>query len=103
MLPAFGPSTLRDALSRPVSSFTSVTFHMTDTDVNISLKTIDAIETRERLLDVESLLSGDKYSFVRDAYIQSINYEIKDGIDVQDDFIDAVSYTHLTLPTIYSV
>ncbi len=88
MLPAFGPSTLRDALSRPVSSFTSVTFHMTDTDVNISLKTIDAIETRERLLDVESLLSGDKYSFVRDAYIQSINYEIKDGIDVQDDFID---------------
>ena len=88
MLPAFGPSTLRDALSRPVSSFTSVTFHMTDTDVNISLKTIDAVETRERLLDVESLLSGDKYSFVRDAYIQSINYEIKDGIDVQDDFID---------------
>ena len=88
MLPGLGPSTLRDTLSRPVSSFTSVTFHMTDTDVNISLKTIDAIETRERLLDVESLLSGDKYSFVKDAYIQSINYEIKDGINVQDDFID---------------
>ena len=45
---------------------------MTDADVNIALKTIDAIETRERLLDVESLLSGDKYSFVKDAYIQSI-------------------------------
>ena len=88
MLPGLGPSTLRDTLSRPISSFTSVTFHMTDTDVNISLKTIDAIETRERLLDVESLLSGDKYSFVKDAYIQSINYEIKDGINVQDDFID---------------
>ena len=88
MLPGLGPSTLRDTLSRPVSSFTSVTFHMTDADVNISLKTIDAIETRERLLDVESLLSGDKYSFVKDAYIQSTNYEIKDGIDVQDYFID---------------
>ena len=61
---------------------------MTDTEVNIALKTIDAIETRERLLDVESLLSGDKYSFVKDAYIQSMNYEIADGIDVQDDFID---------------
>ena len=61
---------------------------MTDTDVNIALKTIDAIETRERLLDVESLLSGDKYAFVKDAYIQSMNYEIADGIDVQDDFID---------------
>jgi len=88
MLPVLGPSTFRDTFSRPVSSFLSVTFHMTDSDVNITLKSIDAIETRERLLDVESLLSGDKYSFVKDAYIQSINYEVKDGIDVQDDFID---------------
>jgi len=88
MLPVLGPSTLRDTFSRPVSSFLSVTFHMTDTDVNIALKGIDAIETRERLLDVESLLSGDKYSFVKDAYIQSMNYEIKDGIDVEDEFID---------------
>ena len=88
MLPALGPSTLRDTLSRPVSSFSSITFHMTDTDVNIALKSIDAIETRERLLDVESLLSGDRYSFVKDAYIQSISYEIKDGIDVEDKFID---------------
>ena len=88
MLPGLGPSTLRDTLSRPVSSFSSITFHMTETDVNIALKTIDAIETRERLLDVESLLSGDKYIFVKDAYIQSIKYEIKDGIDVEDEFID---------------
>ena len=88
MLPVLGPSTLRDTLSRPVSSFLSVTFHMTEADVNIALKSIDAVETRERLLEVESLLSGDKYSFVKDAYIQSINYEVKDGIDVEDDFID---------------
>ena len=88
MLPVLGPSTFRDTFSRPVSSFLSVTFHMTDADVNIALKSIDAIETRERLLEVESLLSGDKYSFVKDAYIQSINYEVKDGIDVEDDFID---------------
>ena len=88
MLPILGPSTFRDTLSRPVSSFLSVTFHMTETDVNIVLKSIDAIETREKLLEVESLLSGDKYSFVKDAYIQSINYEVKDGINVEDDFID---------------
>ena len=88
MLPLLGPSTLRDTLSRPVSSFLSVTFHMTETDVNIALKGMDAIETREKLLDVEALLSGDKYAFVKDAYIQSIYYEIKDGVDVEDDFID---------------
>ena len=61
---------------------------MTETDVNIALKGMDAIETREKLLDVEALLSGDKYAFVKDAYIQSIYYEIKDGVDVEDDFID---------------
>ena len=88
MLPFLGPSTLRDTISRPISSFTSVIFHMTDTDVNIALKSIDALETRERLLDVESLLSGDKYIFVKDAYMQSMNYEISDGIDVDDTFVD---------------
>lgn len=88
MLPLLGPSTLRDTVSRPVSSFLSVTFHMTEADVNIALKSVDALETRERLLDVESLVSGDKYSFVKDAYIQSMNYEIKDGIDVEDKFVD---------------
>ena len=88
MLPFLGPSTLRDTLSRPVSSVLSVTFHMTESDVNIALKSIDALETRERLLEVESLLSGDKYAFVKDAYVQSIYYEIKDGIDVEDEFTD---------------
>ena len=88
MLPILGPSTLRDTLSRPVSSFLSVTFHMTETDVNLALKGMDAIETREKLLDVEALLSGDKYAFVKDAYIQSMYYEIKDGEDVEDNFIN---------------
>ncbi len=88
MLPFFGPSTLRDSLTKPVSSVLSVTFHMTDTDVNITLRGIDAIETRERLLGIESLLSGDKYNFVKDAYVQSMYFEIKDGINIEDTFID---------------
>jgi len=88
MLPFLGPSTLRDTASLPVSSFLSIPFHMTDTDANIALKSIDALETRERLLEVESLISGDKYSFVKDAYNQSMEYEIKDGVDVKDDFVD---------------
>ena len=39
-------------------------------------------------MGIETLLSGDKYSFVKDAYIQSMYYEIKDGTDVEDEFID---------------
>ena len=88
MLPALGPSSLRDTLSRPFSSFLSVTFHMTETDVNIALKGIDALETRERLLEIESLIYGDRYNFVKDSYIQYLEYEVKDGIDVGDEFLD---------------
>ena len=88
MLPALGPSSLRDTLSKPFSSFLSVTFHMTEDDVNLSLKAIDALETRERLLEVESLISGDRYNFVKDSYVQFMEYEVKDGIGVEDEFLD---------------
>ena len=88
MLPGFGPSTLRDTLARPFSSFLSVTFHMTESDVNLALKGMDALETRERLLEIESLIYGDRYNFVRDSYVQYMNYEINDGVDVEDEFID---------------
>ena len=88
MLPALGPSSLRDTLSRPFSSFLSVTFHMTESDVNIALKGIDALETRERLLEIESLIYGDRYDFVKDSYIQYLNYEVKDGVDVEDEFLE---------------
>ena len=88
MLPALGPSSLRDTLARPFSSFLSVTFHMTETDVNIALKGIDALETRERLLEIESLIYGDRYDFVKDSYIQYLNYEVKDGVGVEDEFLE---------------
>ena len=88
MLPALGPSSLRDTLSKPFSSFLSVTFHMTEDDVNLSLKAIDALETRERLLEVESLISGDRYNFVKDSYVQFMEYEVKDGVGVEDEFLD---------------
>ena len=88
MLPGLGPSTLRNTLARPFSSFLSVTFHMTESDVNLALKGMDALETRERLLEIESLIYGDRYNFVRDSYVQYMNYEINDGVDVEDEFID---------------
>ena len=106
MIPFLGPSNPRDLLSRPISSFLSGTFAMEDNDVKITLVGIDALETRERLLDAETLIIGDKYIFVKDAYIQSREYEINNGSTEDDEFLDdmedifgAVSYTHLTLPT----
>ena len=88
MIPFLGPSNPRDLLSRPISSFLSGTFAMEDNDVKITLLGIDALETRERLLDAETLIIGDKYIFVKDAYIQSREYEINNGSTEDDGFLD---------------
>ena len=88
MIPFLCPSNPRDLLSRPISSFLSGTFAMEDNDVKITLVGIDALETRERLLDAETLIIGDKYIFVKDAYIQSREYEINNGSTEDDEFLD---------------
>ncbi len=88
MIPFLGPSNPRDLLSRPISSFLSGTFAMEDNDVKITLVGIDALETRERLLDAETLIIGDKYIFVKDAYIQSREYEINNGSTEDDEFLE---------------
>ena len=88
MIPFLGPGNPRDLLSRPISSFLSGTFAMEDNDVKITLVGIDALETRERLLDAETLIIGDKYIFVKDAYIQSREYEINNGSTEDDEFLD---------------
>jgi len=88
MLPFLGPSNGRDIFSRPVTSFFEGTFHMDNTNVTISLATLDAIETREKLLQIESLISGDEYAFIKDSYSQSRTYEINDGLVLEDSFVD---------------
>ena len=88
MIPFLGPSNPRDLLSRPISSFLSGTFAMEDNDVKLALVSIDALETRERLLDAETLIIGDKYIFVKDAYVQSREYEINNGSTEDDEFLD---------------
>ena len=59
-----------------------------DTDVKLALTALDALETRERYLDFEAIIQGDRYTFVKDAYIQSRNYEIYDGESDEDDFLE---------------
>ena len=88
MLPIIGPSNARDLMSRPISSFLSGTFAMTDTDVKLTLTALDALETRERYLDFEAMITGDRYTFVKDAYVQSRDYEIFDGEMTEDDFLE---------------
>ena len=88
MLPFYGPSSPRDLVGRPISGFLSGTFSIEESDVRASITILDALETRARLLDVENLIVGDKYTFIRNSYLQYSEFEVSDGEEIKDDFTD---------------
>ena len=88
MIPIYGPSTPRGLAGRGVSSVLSGTFAIEETDVRIGLTALDALETRARYLEVETLIIGDRYSFIRDSYMQYQAFESSNGEDQPDNFVD---------------
>ncbi len=87
VLPLLGPSTLRDGAGRIVDSVDDPINYVESERGYYALTALDVIETRARLMAVEKLISGDKYSFIRDAYLQRRIFEIKDG-EVADVYKD---------------
>ena len=88
MIPIYGPSTPRGLAGRSVSSVLSGTFAIEETDLRIGITALDALETRARYLEVETLIIGDRYSFIRDSYMQYQEFELTNGEDQPDDFVD---------------
>ena len=87
VLPGLGPSTLRDTLSMIPDAFLTPLWLIEHDRTSYSLTAIDLIDTRARYLGLESVVIGDEYLFFRDAYLQSREFEINDGV-VEDDFDD---------------
>ena len=87
VLPGLGPSTTRDTLAMIPDAFLTPLWLVDHDRTSYSLTAIDLIDTRARYLGLESVVIGDEYLFYRDAYLQSRNFEIKDG-EVEDDFDD---------------
>lgn len=85
MLPFFGPSTLRDAPSKYVDGYTEPYRYMNHIPTRNMAIGMDVIDTRASLLSTEKLISGDKYVFIRNAYLQNREFKVKDG-QVEDDF-----------------
>jgi len=85
MLPLLGPSTLRDAPSKVVDSYTGPYPYINDVPVRNSVFGLNIVDTRASLLSAEKLINGDKYIFIRNAYLQNREFKVKDG-HVVDDF-----------------
>ena len=85
VVPFWGPSTVRDAPAVVVDWYTNPLSYVDDSAVENTLKALDLIQTRASLLQAESLLQGDRYVLMRDAYLQRREFLINDG-EQEDDF-----------------
>ncbi|MCA8866259.1 MULTISPECIES: VacJ family lipoprotein [unclassified Halomonas] len=84
VLPLLGPSTLRDTTGLPADMTSYPLYYVDDDAVRLSLTALNVIDTRAGLLDQEELIRGDRYRFIRDAYLQSRQFEVSDG-ELGDD------------------
>jgi hypothetical protein len=70
-----------------VDSFSTPRRYYLDWRVDAGLTLVDAVNTRAGLLDVEEIVQGDRYLFIRDLYLQRREFVIHDG-QVADSFLD---------------
>jgi len=87
VLPLFGPSTLRDAISLPIDAVFNPVLWLNPVRHRNPLYGFQKIHQRAELLSAESLVFGDRYLFLRDAYLQRREFLINDG-EVEDLFDD---------------
>ncbi|MCA1770079.1 MAG: VacJ family lipoprotein [Halomonas sp.] len=86
VLPLLGPSTLRDTGGMPADMVTYPTYYIEEDKVRYGLTALRIVDVRAGLLDQEELISGDRYSFIRDAWLQRRRFEINDGEMGEDPF-----------------
>ena len=86
-IPFIGPSTLRDAPSRVVDYFFDPVNYVESSRDQYLLTGWDVIQQRARLLQREELVNGERYFFLKDAYLQRRDYLINDG-ELSEDMDD---------------
>ena len=85
MLPLFGPSTVRDTFAKYPDTYTQPWRYIDHVPTRNTALALSVVDTRASLLSAEKLINGDKYIFIRNAYLQNREFKVKDG-KVVDDF-----------------
>jgi phospholipid-binding lipoprotein MlaA len=82
VLPILGPSTVRDGIGVYSDSYLGVSKNVDDVEARNQLLAGDMLDARARLLHKEDVLGDamlDRYSFIRDAYLQHRLNSVYDG------------------------
>ena len=90
--PLFGPSTLRDSPSLVVDRvlLNPLTYVEIKTGERIAIVALDVVSVRAELLSLEETvdeISTDKYTFIREAYLDRRDFLVNDGSPSEDTYL----------------
>ena len=93
VLPFFGPSSVRDTFGTVADLETDYLFkYIPDVGLRNSITGLRVVNARNTYYEAGDLLDGaaiDKYSFMRDAYIQRREYQINEGREDEEPLMPA--------------
>lgn len=86
VLPIFGPSDVRDTFGFVADQFTDPKFYVNDLYLSLALSGGTLLDKRAELLSTDDVLARafDPYVFVRNAYLQRREFQVKDGAPADD-------------------
>ncbi|MDZ7669798.1 MAG: VacJ family lipoprotein [Gammaproteobacteria bacterium] len=87
-IPFRGPATTTHAVGMVLQGFASPLRLISPQRDRMIILAVDLIDTRADLLSTDRMVSGDRYLFIRDAYLQNREYQINDGQVECDPFLD---------------
>lgn len=79
VLPFLGPSSVRDGVALLADYQLDPVGELQPSDHQLPLQAVRVLDTRVQLQDVQQLIIGDEYSFIRDAYLARRQIQIRDG------------------------
>ena len=93
VLPVLGPRTVRSAAGNFVDSYASLPAFIEDGEWAFLFSGVEAIDLRAQLIKADEIITGDRYIFVRNAYLQRRQYfltgEVEDSFsEGEEDFLE---------------
>ncbi|MDA1244336.1 MAG: VacJ family lipoprotein [Proteobacteria bacterium] len=80
MLPVFGASTVRDSFGLVIDTVFNPLQLIEDRSLRLGLFLLDETDSRSDVLALDELITGNRYLFIREAYLQRREYLINDGM-----------------------
>ena len=88
VMPLLGSYTFRSGLGVLVDNNVDYVTHIDHVPTRNSTLALRMVNTRAGLFTAETLITGDRYTFIRDAYTQRREFLTNDGAIQEDDFGD---------------